>query len=201
MQTKEFQEETKRVLIEQRIKAEEEKLQKRRSLIDTYKNLDDMLEQLRSPQKSSIDLKLVISYYGMHDKDNYNVGSAFGEDIVHDLTAAIISQAEHRRNVLLAEIIGANTLEPAQSAKASDQNDDNPDDQGNQDIPEKPDETKLVDAEFEGDYEKAVNAKVGDTVKCPNCGRGFTKRAANQIFCSRQCGKEYRAKHKEGGEA
>lgn len=200
MQTKEFQEEAKRVLIEQRIKAEEEKLQKRRSLIDKYKNLDDMLEQFRSPQKSSIDLKLVISYYGMNDKDSYDVGSAIGKDIVHDLAAAIISQAEHRRDVLLAEIIGSNTLEPAQSAKASDQNDDNPDDQ-EADIPEKPDETKLVDAEFEGDYEKAVKAKVGDTVKCPNCGRDFTKRAANQIFCSRQCGKEYRAKHKEGGEA
>ena len=197
---KDFQDTEKRELIEQRIKAEEEKLQKRRSLIDKYKYLDDMLEQFRSPQKTCINLKLVINYYGMNDKDSYDVGSAIGKDIVRDLAAAIISQAEHRRDVLLAEIIGENILEQAQSAKAIDQNDDNPDGQ-EVDIPEKPDETKLVDAEFEGDYEKAVNAKVGDPVKCPNCGRDFTKRAANQIFCSRQCGKEYRAKHKEGGEA
>ena len=138
---KDFQDTEKRELIEQRIKAEEEKLQKRRSLIDKYKYLDDMLEQFRSPQKTCINLKLVINYYGMNDKDSYDVGSAIGKDIVRDLAAAIISQAEHRRDVLLAEIIGENILEQAQSAKEIDQNDDNPDGQ-EVDIPEKPDETK-----------------------------------------------------------
>lgn len=198
METNNIQETERREAIEQRVKAEEEKLKKRRSLIDRYKHLDDMLEQVSSPQKSGIALKLVISYAGMNEKDSYDVGSAIGEERLQELTAAILSMAKTHRDYLLAEILDNGNR--AQPAKASDQNDDNPDDQ-EADIPEKPDETKQVDAEFEGDYERAASAKVGDTVKCLNCGRDFTKRAANQIFCSRQCGKEYRAKHKEGGEA
>ena len=33
-------------------------------------------------------------------------------------------------------------------------------------------------------YIKAKAAKVGDTVKCPACGKEFQKKTYNQMFCS-----------------
>ena len=33
-------------------------------------------------------------------------------------------------------------------------------------------------------YIKAKAAKVGDTVKCPACGKEFVKKTYNQVFCN-----------------
>ena len=33
-------------------------------------------------------------------------------------------------------------------------------------------------------YIKAKAAKVGDTVKCPACGKKFVKKTYNQVFCN-----------------
>lgn len=32
-------------------------------------------------------------------------------------------------------------------------------------------------------------------MKCLNCGSEFSKRAANQLYCCRKCGDEYRKEH------